>query len=317
MKVGIIGAGAVGSACLLSMVMRGSAREVVLVNRDRKRAQGVVTDVQHGAVLSPPITVRDGDYSDLAGSSVVMITAGVNEKAGGATDRSDPVGRLRLLEANAAIFQDIVPQIHYSAPDALILVVTDPPDALADVVRMLGHERVLSTGTSLDTLRFRFHLGKRLNVSASDVEAVVLGEHGTSSVFLWSSARVGGKKVLDLLGESQTAQTVREELEREVRYANITVIEGIGASQYGIGMVSARLTEMVLRDERAVIPIGCYNPTFGVTLSLPSVVGREGVHRLIEPEMSAAEQQGLQSSAEAIKAALSRLSLKESRRRTA
>ena len=176
MKVGIIGAGAVGSACLLSIVMRGSAREVVLVNRDRKRAQGVVTDVQYGAVLSPPITVRDGDYSDLAGSSVVMITAGVNEKGGGATDRSDPVGRLRLLDANAAIFQDIVPKIHNSAPDALILVVTDPPDALADVVRMLGHERVLSTGTSLDTLRFRYHLGKRLNVSASDVEALVLGD---------------------------------------------------------------------------------------------------------------------------------------------
>ena len=164
MKVGIVGAGAVGSACLLAMVMRGSAREVVLVNRDRKRARGVVTDIQYGAVLSPPIAVRDGDYSDLAGSSVVMITAGVNEKGGGATDRNDPVGRLRLLDANAAIFQDIVPKIHDSAPDALILVVTDPPDALADVVRMLGHKRVLSTGTSLDTLRFRFHLGKRLNV---------------------------------------------------------------------------------------------------------------------------------------------------------
>jgi L-lactate dehydrogenase len=317
MKVGIVGAGAVGSACFLSMVMRGSAREVVLVNRDRKRAKGIVTDVQYGAVLSPVITLRDGDYSDLAGSSVVMITAGVNEKAGGVTDRSDPVGRLRLLDANAAIFQDIVPQIHQFAPDALILVVTDPPDALADVVRMLGHERVLSTGTSLDTLRFRFHLGKRLNVSASDVEALVLGEHGASEVFLWSSARVGCRKVLDLLGESKTAQTVREELERQVRYANITVIEGIGASQYGIGMVSARLTEMILRDEGAVIPIGCYNPTFGVTLSLPSVVGREGVRRVLEPEMSAPEQQGLQRSADAIKAALSRLSLKESQRRTA
>jgi L-lactate dehydrogenase len=317
MKVGIIGAGAVGSACLLSMVMRGSAREVVLVNRDRKRAKGVVTDVQYGAVLSSPITLRDGDYSDLAGSSVVMITAGVNEKGGGATDRSDPVGRLRLLDANAAIFQDIVPQIHQFAPDALILVVTDPPDALADVVRMLGHERVLSTGTSLDTLRFRFHLGKRLNVSASDVEALVLGEHGASEVFLWSSARVGDRKVLELFGESAAPQTVREELERDVRYANITVIEGIGASQYGIGMVSARLTEMILRDEGAVIPIGCYNPTFGVTLSLPSVVGREGVRRVLEPEMSAAEQQGLQRSADAIKAALSRLSLKESRRRIA
>ena len=317
MKVGIVGAGAVGSACFLSMVMRGSAREVVLVNRDRKRAKGVVTDIQYGAVLSPPITLRDGDYSDLAGSSVVMITAGVNEKAGGATDRSDPVGRLRLLDANAAIFEDIVPQIHQFAPDALILVVTDPPDALADVVRMLGHERVLSTGTSLDTLRFRFHLGKRLKISASDVEALVLGEHGASEVFLWSAARVGGRKVLDLFGESQTAQTMREEIEREVRYANITVIEAIGASQYGIGMVSARLTEMILRDEGAVIPIGCYNPTFGVTLSLPSVVGREGVRRVLEPEMSAAEQQGLQRSADAIKAALSRLSLKESRRRTA
>jgi len=181
----------------------------------------------------------------------------------------------------------------------------------------LGHERVLSTGTSLDTLRFRFHLGRHLNVSASDVEALVLGEHGVSSVFLWSSARVGGTKVLDLLGESPTAGTVREELEREVRYANITVIEGIGASQYGIGMVSARLTEMILRDERAVIPIGCYNATFGVTLSLPSVIGLEGVHRVLEPEMSAAEQQALQHSAEAIKAALSRLTLMESRWRTA
>ena len=317
MKVGIVGAGQVGSACFLAMVMRGSAREVVLVNRDRKRAKGVVTDVQYGAVLSPPITLRDGDYSDLAGSSVVMITAGVNEKGGGATDRSDPVGRLRLLDANAAIFQDIVPQIHHFAPDALILVVTDPPDALADVVRMLGHERVLSTGTSLDTLRFRFHLGKRLNVSASDVEALVLGEHGASEVFLWSSARVGDSKILELFGENQTAQTARDEIEREVRYANITVIEGIGASQYGIGMVSARLTEMILRDEGAVIPVGCYNPAFGVTLSLPSVVDREGVRRVLEPEMSAAEQQGLQRSADAIKAALSRLSLTESQRRTA
>ena len=120
---------------------------------------------------------------------------------------------------------------------------------------------------------------------------------------------------MDLVEGSQTQQTVRE-VEREVRYANITVIEGIGASQYGIGMVSARLTEMILRDERAVIPVGCYNPTFGVTLSLPSVVGRDGVYRVIEPEMSAGEQQGLQRSAEAIKAALSRLSFTE-RRKTA
>ena len=318
MKVGIVGAGAVGSACLLSVVMRGSAREVVLVNRDRKRAQGVVTDVQYGAVLSPPISVRDGDYSDLAGSSVVMITAGVNEKAGGATDRSDPLGRLRLLEANTAIFEEIIPRIHNAAPDTLILVVTDPPDALADVVRMLGHERVLSTGTSLDTLRFRFHLAQHLKVNPSDVEALVLGEHGVSSVFLWSTARVGGRKVMDLFAETSPApESARVDLEREVRYANITIIEGIGASQYGIGMVSARLTEMVLRDERAVIPIGCYNADFGVTLSLPSVVGRDGVDRILEPEMSDVERKGLQRSADAIKTALSHLGLGKPHRKTA
>ena len=318
MKVGIVGAGAVGSACLMSVVLRGSAREVVLVNRDRKRALGVVTDVQYGAILSPDVTVRAGDYADLDGASVVMITAGVNEKAGGATDRSDPVGRLRLLEANAAIFQDMVPKVHKAAPDALILVVTDPPDALADVVRMLGHERVLSTGTSLDTLRFRFHLGRHLKVNPLDVEALVLGEHGVSSVFVWSAARVGGKKVLELFAQTMPkAEVARDEIEREVRYANITIIEGIGASQYGIGMVSARLTEMVLRDERAVIPIGCYNPSFGVTLSLPSVVGRDGVQRVLQPEMSDKEMEQLQRSADAIQAALSRLNLRGLSRRTA
>src|SRR5271157_2298450 len=200
MKVGIVGAGQVGSACFLSMVMRGSAREVVLVNRDRKRAKGVVTDVQYGAVLSPPMTLRDGDYSDLAGSSVVMITAGVNEKAGGATDRSDPAGRLRLLDANVTVFESIAPQLVKAAPDAVILIVTDPPEPLIDVTRhLVGHDRVIGTSTYLDSLRFRVHLAERFAVSPSCVEAYVVGEHGTSSVFLWSSARIGGMRVADAL----------------------------------------------------------------------------------------------------------------------
>jgi L-lactate dehydrogenase len=155
-----------------------------------------------------------------------------------------------------------------------VLVVTDPPDPLADVVRMLGHKRVLSTGTSLDSLRFRLHLARRLLISAAYVDAMVLGEHGTSSVFLWSSARAGGQAVLELLADTdQDRGRVRDEIEQEVRYANISIIERIGASQYGIGMVCARIAEMILRDERAVIPIGCYSPEYGVTLSLPGVVG--------------------------------------------
>jgi L-lactate dehydrogenase len=310
MKVGIIGAGAVGTACLLSLVMRGSAREIVLVNRNRKRAEAVVTDIQYGAILSPVVEVRVGDYSALAGASLVMITAGENEKAGGATDRSDPSGRLRLLEANSAVYQEIVPQIHRAAPGALVLVVTDPPDPLSDVVRILGHERVLSTGTYLDSLRFRFHLASSLNVSPAYVEALVLGEHGMSSIFLWSSARVSGRPVLELLAEpGDEREELRQEIERRVRYANITIIEGIGASQYGIGMVCARIAEMVLGDERAVIPVGSYSPKYGGTLSLPTVVGTQGVVRVLEPEMSAMEQQGLGHSAEVLRDAMSHLNL--------
>src|SRR6202008_3839575 len=121
------------------------------------------------------------------------------EKTGGATDRTDPSGRLRLLDANAAVYKSIIPQLHAVAPQALILVVTDPPDPLADVVRMLGHERVLSTGTYLDSLRFRYHLARRLGISPADVDAQIIGEHGTTEVFLWSSARIGGKPVYELL----------------------------------------------------------------------------------------------------------------------
>jgi L-lactate dehydrogenase len=318
MKVGIVGAGAVGSACLLSLVMRGSARELVLVNRNRKRAEGAITDVQYGAVLSPEVELRAGDFGDLAGVSLVMLTVGVNEKTGGATDRGDPQGRLRLLDANAKVYEEVVPQILRAAPDAVLLVVTDPPDPLADVARLLGHKRVLSTGTFLDSLRFRVHLARRLNVNPRSVEANVLGEHGTSSVFLWSSARVGSRCAVELLAESDQARKQQcDEIEREVRYANITIIEGIGASQYGIGMVCARIAEMIARDERAVIPIGSYNQKYGVTLSLPSIVGREGIAGVIEPEMSDEERKALEHSADVLRKSLDRVQRGKEQRKIA
>jgi len=183
MKVGLIGAGAVGSASLLSLVMRGTACEIVVIDRNRKRADGVVADLQYGATLSPAIGLRAGDYPDLADARLVVITAGVNEKTGGATDRSDPAGRLKLLRTNADVYRDIVSKIVAVVPEALLLVVTDPPDPLADLARRFaGHPRVLSSGTFLDTLRFRFHLARQLQVSPHHVEAQVVGEHGTSQV---------------------------------------------------------------------------------------------------------------------------------------
>jgi L-lactate dehydrogenase len=308
-KLGIIGVGAVGCACALSAITRGSAREIMLVDRTAKRAEAVATDLRYGTPLTPRVTLRNGDYADLAGAGVVMITAGVNEKTGGATDRSDPQGRLRLLDKNAEIYRDIVPKIARAAPDAVVLVVSDPPDPLADVARAsAGHDRVLSAGTLLDTQRFRIHLARHFGVNAATVEAQVIGDHGTAQVFLWSGARIGGVPVRRLIEErGEDFAAFRGKLERDVRYANITIIEGNNASQFGIGIVSGRIAEIVLRDERAVVPIGSFHRDLGVTLSLPSVLGRDGVAQVLMPEMSAEERQGLEKSAELLRGALQRV----------
>jgi L-lactate dehydrogenase len=306
MKIGIVGTGAVGCACALAAAIRGSAREIVLVNRTRKTAEAVAADIRYGTPLCPKVKIADGDYDSLQGAALVMITAGINEKTGGATNRDDPRGRLRLLDQNAAIYRDIVPRITRFAPAAVLLIVTDPPDPLADVAReVAGHGRVISTGTFLDSLRFRVHLGRHFAVDPAHVEAQVIGDHGTTQVFLWSSARLGGVPIATLMKRgSETLKELRQKLENEVRYANITIIEGHDASQYGIGMVSARIAEMVLRDEHAVIPIGSYQQEFGVTLSLPSVLGSSGVIKVLQPELSQEEREGLRKSAESLRAAL-------------
>ena len=309
MKVGVIGAGAVGSASLLCLVMRGLACEIVVVDRNRQRAQGVVADLQYGATLSPAVVLEAGDYPELTDAVLVIVTAGVNEKAGGATNRSDPAGRLNLLKVNAEILKDIIPNVVAVAPRALLLVVTDPPDPLAALARRLaGHERVLSSGTFLDTLRFRFHLARRLKVNPRSVAAQVVGEHGTSQVFLWSSASVAGMPLTAALAEGdESIEEFRRHVEDEVRFANISIIEGTGASQLGIGMATARIVEALLRDEHAVMPVGSFNPTYGTTLSLPSVLGRTGVTRILEPQMSEDERQALERSAARLREAVARL----------
>jgi L-lactate dehydrogenase len=312
MKVGIVGAGAVGTACMFAMALRGSAREIVLVNRNYERARGAVTDLQYGSVLAPAVSLRPGEYADLRGAAMVVITAGANEKSGGATDRNDPAGRLRLLGTNAAIYRDVVSRIAAAAPEALLLVVTDPPDPLADLARRIaGHDRVVSSGTFLDSLRFRFHLGKRLGVDPASVEAQVIGEHGTSQVYLWSTARVAGTPVIPaLLPEGVRAESFRSDIENDVRYANINIIEGTGASQLGIGVVAARIVEIVARNEQVLVPIGSYHQKYGVTLSAPSRLGREGVASVLMPPLAVDEAQALEKSAAVLRGVLESIDLR-------
>lgn len=309
MKVGVIGAGGVGTACLMGLVLRGSARHIVVVDRTAARAKAVATDIRYAVPLGPRIDVVEGDYEALEGAACVLITAGVNEKAGGATDRSDPEGRLRLLDNNADIYRDIVPRIVRAAPQAVLVAVTDPPDPLADLTRQLaGHDAVLSTGTWLDSLRFRTHLAAKLDVSPDTVEAQILGEHGTSEVFVWSGARVAGVPLSELLKRRGVDEaTFRKSVEQEVRYANIAIIEGNEASQYGIGIVCARIAEAVLRDEGLAVPIGAYSESHGLTLSLPGVIGRRGVREFYPPLLSEEEQALLDKSVTALRKAGERM----------
>ena len=235
-----------------------------------------------------------------------MITAGVNEKSGGATDRNDREGRLKLADTNVGVFKEMVPKIVTAAPAAVLLVVTDPPDPLATWCAARRARPCPQHWYLIDSIRFRVHLAERLEVSPASVEAQVVGEHGTSEVMLWSSARVSGVPIAEALQAGSSFDDFRKSVERDVRYANITIIEGNEASQFGIGIVSARIAEAVLRDERAVLPIGVYNAKYGVTLSLPSVVGREGVNRVLEPAMSDEERRALSQSAEVLRQAVQR-----------
>ncbi len=303
MKLGIIGVGAVGSATAMAVALRARVREVILIDSNEARAKAVATDMQYGVPLQPLVAIRHGNYDELDGAGLVIVTAGINEKAGGATDRNDPAGRMRLLDTNVQIFADIIPKVTRSAPNAVILVATNPPEPLVEVARKLaGHDRVMSTSTYLDSLRFRVHLAERLGVSPKCVEATVIGEHGTSSVFLWSSARIGGMLITDMLAQrGLDVADFRQTVEHDVRYANITIIEGTGASQYGIGMVAARVAEVILRDEQSVIPVGSHNKRYNTTLSLPSIVGSTGVKEVLWPMMSADELAALEKTAEKLR----------------
>jgi L-lactate dehydrogenase len=290
-KVGIVGVGSVGQACAFALLLRGSALEIVLVDKVAERADGVAADMRYAIPLSDTGQIRSGDWHDLEGAGVVLICAGVNEKAGGATDREDGRGRLRLLETNASIYREIVPQIVAAAPDAVLVAVTDPPDPLADLTRALaGHDRVLSTGTTIDTLRFRVHIAAEFRVDPSAVDALVVGEHGTTEVMLWSSVRVGGAPLPEALNGRGPVGELRRRVEQVVRFANIAIIEGNDASQFGIGVACAQVTEAILRDARLVLPVAAYRERYGVTIALPTVVGRAGAVGEFEPAMSTVER---------------------------
>ena len=308
MKVGIVGAGLVGSSAAYAMVLHGSAAELVLVDANEKLAAAHAEDILHATPFAHASRVSAGPASALDGAGVVVLTAGVGQRPGET--------RLDLLQRNAEVFRKIIPDVRRHAPDALLLVATNPVDVMTQVatrVAELPPERVIGSGTILDTARYRALLGEHLGVAPHSVHAYVLGEHGDSEVLVWSGADVGGvalETVAREFGREVTAE-VRARIDEAVRRAAYRIIAGKGATYHGIGAGLARLVDAIRDDERGVYTVSTVTAdcvgVHDVALSLPRVVGARGVERTLPPQLNAEEREALERSAGILKEAANAL----------
>jgi L-lactate dehydrogenase len=298
-KVAVVGVGSVGAATAFALTSSGVASELVLVDIDEEKAEGERMDLSHGAYFTPPIDISTGDYEDCWDADVVVVTAGTNQRPG--------ESRLDLLERNANIFEEMIPELTAGlGDDTILLVVTNPVDVLSYVsweVSDLPAERVIGSGTVLDTSRFRHVLSRECDVDPKNVHGYVVGEHGDSEVMLWSSTNIAGvpyETYADAhcggLSEGQ-----RDEIEREVREAAYEIIERKGSTNYAIALATTEIVEAILRDENSILTVSTLlQGEYGIKdvyTSVPCVVNRDGIRNVVEHDLPAAERQALQESA--------------------
>lgn len=307
--VGLVGTGHVGVAAAYALFIRGLASELILIDKDARRAEGEAMDLMHGQSLVGSMSVRAGGYADLKKAQLVIISAGVAQRPG--------ESRLALLNRNAEVFREIMSELDRHAPDAILIVATNPVDILTYVAQKLSQrppERIIGTGTLLDTARFRALLGQYYGVDPRSVHAYILGEHGDSEVAVWSQVAIGGQRILDRMVLDRPFDRKRmQQLFEEARQAAYAIIERKGYTNTAIGVVIARLVEAILNDEKSVLPVSVrLNGEYGirdVCLSIPCVIGLQGTEGRVLPELAPDELEGLHRSAEILQHSLRALSL--------
>ncbi|MEM9950980.1 MAG: L-lactate dehydrogenase [Chloroflexota bacterium] len=281
MKIGIVGTGYVGSTAAFALVMQGVGREIVLVDLNEKRAQAEADDIFHAVPFAEPLQIVSGDYEALEGCSVVIIGAGVGQKPGET--------RLQLLARNAEVFQQVIPSILQNAPQAILIIATNPVDIMTHLSAKYAAEfgvpshRVIGSGTMLDTARFRALLGRHVGIDSRHVHAYVVGEHGDSEVLAWSNVRVGGVPLPEFTAERGISLTDDDKvtIDKGVRNAAYHIIEGKGATYYGVASALAYMTDVILHDQRSIMTICTPQQTIAgvddVTVSMPHMLGGDGV----------------------------------------
>jgi L-lactate dehydrogenase len=304
MKVGIVGCGFVGSSAAYAITLGGVANETVLIDLNAKLAQAQAEDILHATPFVAPSRIMAGDYGDLEGSEIVILACGVAQLPGET--------RLRLLERNIAVFEAVIPQVMRYAPETVLLIASNPVDVITQVTSKIAGvppQRVIGSGTILDTARFRALLADSLSVSPESVHAYVLGEHGDSQVLLWSDAKVGPLNLADFtrqVGCELSADT-RRHIDDGVRRAAYRIIDGKGATYYGIGAGLARIVRAIRSDERVVLTVSSHASRIAdfpdVCFSLPRIIGSAGVMSTLLPELSEEDHQALMDSVEVISSA--------------
>ncbi|NDJ61297.1 MAG: L-lactate dehydrogenase [Chloroflexi bacterium] len=311
MKIGIVGSGFVGATAAYAMVMRGVSRELVLVDKFAERASAEADDIYHAVPFANPVDVRSGTYADLKGCALIVISAGVNQREGET--------RLQLLERNAAVFNEVIPSALEHAPDAVLVVATNPVDIMTHLTARIAADhgvqpgRVLGSGTTLDTARFRALLARHLDIDPTHVHAYVIGEHGDSEVLTWSLITVGGVPLADYLRQRNIVidDTVRATIDNLVRNAAYHIIKGKRATYYGIGSALARIADAILHDDRAILtvcsPLAEVAGVKDVTVALPHVVGGAGIISDLPLPLTMEEEAQLHHSATIVREAIASL----------
>ncbi|MBP5429570.1 MAG: L-lactate dehydrogenase [Elusimicrobiaceae bacterium] len=301
-KVAIIGCGFVGSASAFALMQSGLFSEMVLVDVDHKKAEGEAMDISHGEAYARPMKIYAGTYDDITDAAIIVITAGANQKPGET--------RLDLVQKNVNIFKSIIPEIAKRNYKGILLVVANPVDVLTHAALKLSglpENRVIGSGTVLDTARFREILGNHLGVDSRSVHAFIVGEHGDSEIAVWSTANVAGvpiNKFCELRGHFNHQQAMKK-IADDVKNAAYEIIERKKATYYGIAMAVKRICECIVRDEKSVLPVSNrMHGAFGIddiTLSMPAVVGRNGIEVQMPITLSESEAAALKKSAEILK----------------
>ncbi len=286
-KVAIVGAGLVGATTAHTLAMRGSCDEILLLDNDLDKAQAQAADVAAAATLNRGVRVYSGSYAQAAGAQVVVIAAGQRQKAG--------LGRSELISSNLQIFREVIPQVTQAAPEAVILVATQPVDPMTEFTyRMVDRSvasRVLGVGTVLETLQLRAAVAVHLGVSPENVHGYVIGEDGDSAMVVWSNLNVAGLPVSEFAAQRGISWTARDQslITDRVQRSNRRVVEGKGAISYGVGAAIARVVEAILRDAQIVLTVSARTQEHQVSLSLPRIVGAKGVIGTVELPLSQEE----------------------------